>query len=313
MLLSIIIVNYNTKRLTTDCLESIFKYLSNAISFEVIVVDNGSTDGSQEAFREFSAGRDNVPVIETGANLGFAKGNNIGIRKARGRQVLLLNSDTYLVDDSIIQAVRYLDERPDVFGCGCTLLNADGSVGISYGTFPELGVVCCELLTWGLLHLRARVPRRPSAVRAIDFPCGAFFLMKRELLDKVGELDERFFMYSEETDLAKRAKKAGYRIVHFGPARVVHLQGKSGAGNGNPPAQNTGAGDLTVVFYQSWRRYLKKHCSALDVALIGLLLSLFFKANNLIFGLLRRDKARAQYAKELRALRRGWSTAEEAQ
>jgi len=308
MLLSIIIVNYNTKKLTTDCLESIYKHLDKAISFEVIVVDNGSQDGSQEALRSFAAARAQVHLIEAGANLGFAKANNIGIKKALGKQVLLLNSDTYLVDDSILQAVRYLDAQPKVFGCGCTLLNADGSLGISYGKFPELGVVFLEIMTWRSLQLRAVVPRRRSAVNEIDFPCGAFFLIRRELLDEVGLLDERFFMYYEETDLAKRAKKAGYRIVHFGPAGVVHLRGRSGLDDGTGLLQNDKAGALNVLFYQSWRRYLEKHCRADSVALVELLLSLFFQANCLIFRLVRRERAGACYAKELQTFREGWRT-----
>jgi GT2 family glycosyltransferase len=308
MLLSIIIVNYNTQDLTMACCESIVRYLGKTISFEVIIVDNDSNDGSREALRKFTAGRDNVHVIESDTNVGFAKGNNVGIRKATGKQVLLLNSDTYLIDDSITQAVAFLEARRNVFGCGCTLLNADGSAGISYGKFPELGVVFCEIATWRYAHLRAMVPRRPKDVFTIDFPCGAFFLIKRELLDKIGMLDEQFFMYSEETDLAKRAKKAGYRIMHFGPTRVVHLRGGSNPKDGKAGLQNAGLRDLNVLFYQSWRRYLKKHCSTLDVVLIGMLLSLFFKMNYLIFYFMRNERARAQYAKELQAFRVGWKT-----
>ena len=308
MILSIIIVNYNTKRLTLDCLRSIFSYLDGKISFEVIIVDNGSRDGSKEAFREFGLARDNVHVIESDTNLGFAKGNNIGIKKSVGKQVLLLNSDTYLIDDSIIQAVRYLDSQPDVFGCGCTLLEADGSIGPSYGRFPELGVVFDEIITLHFTRLRAVVPRRPSVIRPIDFPCGAFFLIKRELLDKVGLLDENFFMYSEEADLAKRAKKAGYRIVHFGPARLVHLRGKSGWDLGKTLLYDEEHRDLHIIFYRSWKRYLINHCSTLEAALIEMLLSLFFKVNYLIYYLLQREKACDQYSKELQALRAGWRT-----
>jgi GT2 family glycosyltransferase len=306
MQLSIVIVNYNTKKLTVACLESIFTHLGATIPFEVIVVDNGSSDGSQEAVRAFASTRKNVLLMEAGENLGFAKGNNIGIRKASGSQVLLLNSDTFLIDDSILQAVRYLDDRPDVFGCGCTLLNADGAPGISHGRFPELGVVFREILTWRSVSLRTVVPRRPSEIRAIDFPCGAFFLMRRELLDKIGLLDERFFMYFEETDLAKRAWKAGYRVMHFGPARVVHLGGQSsGAGAQTLPPDGTPRA-LDVQFYLSWRRYLGKHRSELTAAIVGALLSLFFKSNYLIFCLLQRDTAKARHGMELRALHAGW-------
>ncbi len=306
MILSIVIVNYNTKRLTLACLESIFARLGEAIDFEVIIVDNGSHDGSREAIGAFSAARNNVHLIDAGENLGFAKGNNIGIKRASGKQVLLLNSDTYLVDDSLLRAVSYLEEQPEVFGCGCTLLNADGSTGISYGKFPEPGVVFLEILTWRSVRLRAIVPRRPSGVYPIDFPCGAFFLIKRRLLDEIGLLDEGFFMYCEETDLAKRARKAGYRIVHCGRARVVHLRGQSGLDDGNAVRSGAEPRELDVYFYRSWKRYLNKHCSALSVGFVGLLLALFFNVNYLIFFLVKNEKAREQYAKERRALRLGW-------
>jgi GT2 family glycosyltransferase len=306
MLLSIIIVNYNTKTLTLACLKSIFDFLGASIPFEVIVVDNGSRDGSQEAIRAFAAARETATLIEANENLGFAKANNIGIKKASGKQVLLLNSDTYLVDDSLLRAVDYLERQPEIFGCGCTLLNADGSIGISYGKFPDLATVVLELLTWRTARLRAIVPRRSSAVYPIDFPCGAFFLIKRRLLDAIGLLDEQFFMYCEETDLAKRAWNAGYRIVHFGPARVVHVQGQSVLSDGSFNSHSDKPRDLEIIFYQSWKRYLCKHCFAVNVWLVGALLSLFFRANYLIFRLMKNEPACNQFAKELQALQRGF-------
>jgi GT2 family glycosyltransferase len=211
MQLSIIIVSYNTRKLLVECLRSVFSFLTGKISFEAIVVDNGSHDGSQAAVRELALTRPGLRLIETGANLGFAKANNIGIRHASGKQVLLLNSDTYLIDDSVTHAVNFLDGRPDLFGCGCTLLNGDGSFGISYGKFPEPGVVFLEFVLWRWRRLQAIVPGDAQGIHPIDFPCGAFFLMRRDLLEKTGPLDERFFMYCEETDLAKRAAEAGYR------------------------------------------------------------------------------------------------------
>jgi GT2 family glycosyltransferase len=311
ILLSIIIVNYNTKKLTIECCESLFSFLGEKISFEVIIIDNGSHDGSQAAIRELAHAKSNLHIIESETNLGFAKANNIGIKKAAGKQVLLLNSDTYLIDDSIIQAVNFLDGRPDLFGCGCTLLNADGSTGISYGRFPELGVVFHEIVTWRFRQLQAVIPQQPLSVFPIDFPCGAFFLVRKELIAKIGPLDEQFFMYCEETDWAKRAKKAGYCIIHFGPTRIVHLGGQSNPGDGKPLVEkpnSPGSIDLKALFFQSWKRYLDKHCAAPSVALIGMLISLYFRVNSLIFHLLRRKKAIDQYAREIQAFRAGWRT-----
>jgi GT2 family glycosyltransferase len=312
MQLSIIIVSYNTRKLLTECLQSVFSFLADTIAFEAIVVDNGSHDGSPAAVRELALTRPNLRLIETGSNLGFAKANNIGIRHAVGKQVLLLNSDTYLIDDSVIHAVNFLDGRPDLFGCGCTLLNKDGSFGISYGNFPEAGVIFREVMMWRLRGLQAVVPRESSNIHPIDFPCGAFFLMRREHLEKIGPLDERFFMYCEETDLARRAMKAGYRLFRFGPARVVHLGGQSNPGDGKPLVKNPDGPDpvdMKALYYQSWRRYLEKHCTTPSEMAVGMLISLYLRLNSLIFQLLRREKAHAQYTREIKAFRTGWRSA----
>jgi GT2 family glycosyltransferase len=302
--LSIILVSYNTKDLTLKCLESLFYHLEKKITFEVIIVDNNSSDGSQDALRSLQARKNNVGFIASDVNNGFAKANNQGIRFAQGRFILLLNTDTYLIDDSCFKAMRYLDDNQKVFGCGCTLLNADGSMGISYGRFPELWTVLSETLTGGFGTLRCIVPKETDAIYAIDFPCGAFFLIRRELLDKVGLLDEHFFMYCEETDLAKRAWKSGYRVVHFGPAKVVHLRGQSSNQNKNQVFK--GAVILKNVSYQSWYYYLKKHRTRMEILLIKCLLAFYFKTMSLFFFLKKNDPARMQYIIEKKALQENW-------
>jgi GT2 family glycosyltransferase len=304
MELSIILVSYNTKDQTLKCVDSLFCYLGRKITFEVIIVDNNSSDGSQNALRSLQARKNNVRFIASDANNGFAKANNQGIRFAQGRFILLLNTDTYLIDDSCIKAMRYLDDNQKVFGCGCTLLNADGSMGISYGRFPEFRTVFLEILTGRFGRLRCIVPKKPDAIHAIDFPCGAFFLIKRELLDKVGPLDEHFFMYCEETDLAKRAWKSGHSVVHYGPARVVHLRGQSSNQNKNPVSKD--AVNLKNVSYQSWYYYLKKHRTRIEILLIKCLLVFYFKTMHLFFFLKKNNPARIQYIIEKKALQENW-------
>jgi GT2 family glycosyltransferase len=302
--LSIVIVNFNTKRLTLDCLESVFHYLDKKLSFEVIVVDNASHDGSPDAFREFSRLRPNVRVIESETNLGFAKANNVGIRAATGVQVLLLNSDAYLIDDSIISAIRYLESQSDVFGCGCTLLKADKTPAISYGRFPDFFVVFWEIATGRFTKLRGVTPSRIDVVHDIDLPCGAFFLIKKEMFERVGLFDEGFFMYCEESDLAKRAWKAGYRVVFFGPAHVVHLgaQSQATASWGVSEKINT----LKKVFYQSWSYYLEKHHSRLQSIGVKAIILAYFRILQAIFFLKRNNKASAMHALECKALQSGW-------
>lgn len=302
--LSIILVSYNTKDLTIKCLESLYFFLDKKINFETIIVDNNSSDGSQDAIMAFKACKGNVRFIASDSNDGFAKANNQAINVARGRFVLLLNPDTYFIDDSCINAMLYLDAHQKAFGCGCTLLNADGSMGISYGHFPEFRTVFGEILTGRFGLLRCVVPKKADAIYSIDFPCGAFFMIKRVLLQKIGGLDERFFMYFEETDLAKRAWKSGLQIVHFGPAKVVHLRGQSGNQNINQVTEKTR--DLKSVLYRSWYLYLQKHCSMIELYATKCLLIFYYKIMRLIFSLKNNSIACDQYIMEEKALWENW-------
>ncbi|MGB7566961.1 MAG: glycosyltransferase family 2 protein [Chitinivibrionales bacterium] len=302
--LSIILVSYNTKDLTLKCLESLFCSLDKKIAFEAIVIDNNSTDGSPDALRDFEARMDNVRFIASESNNGFAKANNQGVRLAQGRFILLLNPDTYLIDDSCINAMHYLDDHPTVFGCGCTLLNADCSTGISYGKFPEFWTIFSEILTGRFGLLRCIVPKKINAIYSIDFPCGAFFMIKRELFNALGGFDERFFMYCEETDLAKRAWKSGFRIVHYGPAKAVHLRGQSSNQNTHQVSKNTV--DLKSVLYQSWYFYLQKHCSKMEIFLIKFLLVVYYNAMLLFFSCKKNNVARTQNLVEKKALQENW-------
>jgi GT2 family glycosyltransferase len=302
--LSIILVSYNTRDLTLKCLESLFCSLDKKIAFEVIVIDNNSSDGSIDALRAFESRMSNVRLIASDSNNGFAKANNQGIKVAQGRFVLMLNSDTYLIDDSCINAMHYLDDHQKVFGCGCTLLNADGTMGISYGRFPEFWTIFSEILTGRFGLLRCIVPKKINAIYSIDFPCGAFFMIKRELFNALGGFDERFFMYCEETDLAKRAWKSGSRIIHYGPAKVVHLRGQSSNQNTHPVYKNIL--DLKSVLYQSWYFYLQKHCSRTEIFLIQFLLLVYYNALHLFFFLKKNNAACTQNIAEKKALQENW-------
>ena len=304
MNLSIILVSYNTKDLTLKCLESLFSYLDNKTAFEVIIIDNNSSDGSVDALKAFEGRKNNVKLIASGMNDGFAKANNQGIRLARGRFVLLLNSDTYLIDDSCINAMHYLDDNQKVFGCGCTLLNTDGSMGISYGKFTEFRTVFSEILTGRFGMLRCIVPKKTDDILDVNFPCGAFFMIKRDLLLALGGLDERFFMYFEETDLAKRAWKSGFRVVHFGPTKVVHLRGQSS--NLMKDAVPKDAVDVKNVLYKSCYYYVQKHCSWIEIFLIKYMLISYYKTMLLLFSLQKNHPACVQYIVEEKALRENW-------
>ncbi|MDX1613858.1 MAG: glycosyltransferase family 2 protein [Candidatus Promineifilaceae bacterium] len=227
--LSIIIVSWNVRQLLAACLKSIAAG-RGALKLEVIVVDSGSADGSGAMVAtEFPWVR-LVPLEE---NVGFARGNNVGIQLAEGRHILLLNPDTVVLDDSLEQMVKFLDKHASVGGVGAQLLNPDGSVQSSRRRFPTVWTGVLES-TW----LEALAPQRllthyyaadlPDGEAAdVDWVTGACLMVRRTAAEQIGLLDEAYFMYSEELDWQKRMRADGWRIVYLPTAHVVHHVGKS--------------------------------------------------------------------------------------
>ncbi len=227
--LSIVIVNWNVRDLLRRCLSSILAD-SPSRTLEIIVVDNGSSDGSVEMVRaEFPA----VHLIANAENRGFPAANNQGIAVARGRYILLLNPDTEIVGDALATLVVFADAHPDVGMVGPQLLYPDGSIQSSRRRFPTLATGFFES-TW----LQKYAPRRlleryefldqpADAVQDVDWLYGAAIMARREAVAQVGPLDEGYFMYSEEMDWCHRFRAAGWRIVYLPTAQVIHHEGKS--------------------------------------------------------------------------------------
>jgi len=240
--LSVVIVSWNVRELLRRCLQSVvYSPQSSVLSrtqdddqglrTEIIVVDNASSDGSVEMVRaEFPQ----VRLIANERNLGFTRGNNQGLALSRGRHVLFLNPDTEVVGDALATMVHYMDDHPDVGALGPLLRYPDGSVQSSRRRFPTLGTALFEST---LLELwwpgnpwarRYRMADWPDDVeQEVDWVVGACLLARREVLDQVGGFDEGFFMYSEEMDLCRRIKAAGWRVVYLPSAQVIHHEGKS--------------------------------------------------------------------------------------
>jgi len=220
--LSVIIVSYNTKDLLRACLHSVVQQAGH-ISTEVIVVDNGSLDGSREMVR---ARFPHVCLVES-ENVGFAAGCNKGIAIASGRFLLLLNPDTVVLDDALGAFVRFLDAHPRAGAAGGRLLNPDGSFQHAAFRFPNLWMSFFDFfpLNHRLLNsrLNGRYPREwyihPFQ---IDHPLGACLAVRREVVDQVGALDESFFMYCEEIDWCLRIKRAGWEIWYVPDAVIIH-------------------------------------------------------------------------------------------
>jgi GT2 family glycosyltransferase len=232
--LSIVIVSYNSVHLLGRCLSSI-RAQTVGLSYEIIVVDNRSSDGTLTMLRtEWPA----VRLIACEVNHGFAAGNNIGIHEAKGEMILLLNPDTEILNGAIQQAVLFMAGRPAAGIIGCMLRLPDGSVQQSVRSFPSVLNLFSEASFLYLAFPRSRIFGRYymtffdyTSGGEVDWVSGAFFLIRRTVLETVGLLDERFFMYSEEMDLCYRAKQAGFKVYYTPSAAVAHFWGGINAVN----------------------------------------------------------------------------------
>ena len=240
-----IVGGFNTRELTGGGLKAPLE-VGDSIS-EIIVVDNGSVDGSAEAVEQLAS---KIRVIRAGRNLGFGSANNLGIRNSHAEYLALVNSDAFVEKDTLQVLQRYLASDSNVGVVGPLLLNADGSCQESRFRFPTPGRAWMENcgLMWLLNRLAPR--KRPAIGEDVDWLSGACLLVRREVIDGTGGFDETFFLYSEETDWQRRIRFAGWS-VHFVPtARAVHLGGGS-----------AGGASLVVreYFFEGVDRYFRKH------------------------------------------------------
>lgn len=258
-LVSVVIISFNTRQMTLDCLRALDADLrAGATSAEVWVVDNASTDQSVAAVR---SAYPEVRVIENDRNVGFGAANNQAMRRATGDFLLLLNSDAFVEPGTISALVRYLHDHPTAGAVGPRLLNVDGTLQRSCHTFPSPTRAWLENL--GISYVLANHPtigdyRRwgHDADRDVDFAIGACLLVRRSVYEQVGGFDEAFFMYSEETDWQRRIHAAGWSIAFTPSARVTHLGGGSGAANTAGPKQPWRVSD---TFLKSLDYYERKH------------------------------------------------------
>ena len=278
--LSIIIVNWNTREFLRACLRSIYATL-DPISFEVIVADNASDDGSAEMV---SSDFPEVLLVRNNENVGFAAANNIGLRRARGEFVMLLNPDTELCPNSAARMLDFMKSRPDAGLAGPKLISSSGKLQKSGRRFPSFfsEVLCITRLfrvvrpwhdaklRWGRLNFDANVE--------VDEVSGACMLIRKAALDQVGLLDERFFMYYEDVDLCYRLKKAGWKVYFLGEAPVIHIWAQG--------ALKMGVLGATAMMYRSQYLYFLKHhgfARALGLRILSALLLLVLRAKYAVF------------------------------
>ena len=276
--LSIIIVNWNTRDLLAECLDSVFHHLRDQFSYEVIVIDNASVDGSTDMVEEkFPQAR----LIKNDDNVGFVKANNQGAKIANGRYLLLLNSDTVLLDGEMWKIIEYMDANQDVAVTTGRVLNPDMSFQRPFRRFPNWigsiwrNTMCLVkgLETW--FHKRYMLEELDeNEEQEVDWVSGAYMFVRRDVLDNGHVFDEDIYMWFEDTLLCYSLRKAGYRVVYLPYAPIIHYKGKSAGKIPVKAAFNSFRGS-TIYFQKVYGRPLARFY-ATTVRLIWALFALCF-------------------------------------
>ena len=254
--LSVIIVNWNTRKLLRQCLNSIKRW-THALTYEIVVVDNGSADGSPEMVtREFPR----IHLIRNQNNVGFARANNQAISHTSGRSVLLLNSDTALQENSCKAMVDFMDAHPPVGLAGARLVNPDGTHQESCDLFPRRPWQLARdklLDAWKPANAATRTGQRArwqyTRNFAVEYVTGAALMIRRKTLEDIGGLDERFFMYAEDIDWCYRAAAAGWQVYYLGTVSLIH------SNRGSSQASPELAARLEKLRRDSLLQWYRKH------------------------------------------------------
>jgi len=295
--LSIIIVSFNTKELLKKCLGSIFKH-TKGISFEVIVVDNASTDSSTKMVEdEFPQ----VKLIENKENVGFGRGNNQGIEKSQGKYIFLFNSDAYLEENVCPKLAEFMDRNPQIGVLAPQILNPNHTIQQSCGFLPNLP----QIFYWmsflddlpGGQFLKPYHVDHDSFYKSqheVGWVTGAAITLRREALEKSGLFDENIFLYGDEVELCKRIKNAGFKVVLSPVANVIHL------GRGSMERKNIGA---IVGEYKGLLYYYQKHKARWQKTALIILLKFGAILRFIVFGLiLGRKELREAYFQAFQAV-----------
>ena len=281
---SIIIVNYNTKDLTNQCIESI-RTNTVGLSYEIILVDNGSVDGSKEFF-ECS---NEIVYVYSDYNLGFGKANNLGFTKASGKYIFLLNSDTILMNNAIKMFFDYMEHAMmNIACCGCFLRNSQNEIIHSYGRFHTFWNSISEwCLQPYLLHLGINLhkydyPIKKQKYCEVEYITGAAVFLRKEVADKYGLFDPDFIMYSEDVEMAKRYSMHNYKSFLLDTPRIVHLEGMSYSNKRYNYVKQI-MGIRSLFLYEN--KYMGKLEYSLYIKIFKILYCLCFAVRNIPFNI----------------------------
>jgi GT2 family glycosyltransferase len=229
---SIVILNYNTKNLVVHLIKSIIKY-TKGVTYEIILVDNGSTDGSVEEIQALKNKYQEIKIIKNDKNLGFARGNNAVKNRVHGKYILFLNSDTLFEGNVIKKCLSYLDKNKNIGALTVKQIKGDGELDRdAKRSFPTPWVAFTHFSGLDRLFPKSKLLAQywygfsdPDKIQQIDSLQGSFFLSPKSILDKVGWFDEDYFLDGEDIDLSWKIKNAGYKNVYLGDCHIIHLKG----------------------------------------------------------------------------------------
>ena len=270
--LSIIIVNYNVKEFLQNLISSIYK-AGQKIKYEIIIVDNASDDGSIEFLHEKFP---DIKLIVNKKNLGFSKANNIGLSIAKGKYILLLNPDTIVQEDTFERMIGFFEQTPDAGMAGCKILNPDGTLQLACRrSFPGPWTSFCKVTGLSNLFPNNKLFARynltyldENQTYEVDAISGSFMMIKRETYEKVGNLDEQFFMYGEDLDWCYRVQREGYKVYYVHDTQIIHYKGES---------TKRSSIDETKIFYNAMHLFVKKHFAASFIVEIILRLAIVIR------------------------------------
>lgn len=290
---SVIIVNYNTREITQNCLDSIFQY-TQGIKFEVILVDNASTDGSKEHFEQDYR----IKYIYSKKNLGFGKANNLGYKYATGKYLFLLNSDTLLLNNAIALFYEAAEKEVNsVIGCwGTMLIDPTNNIGISYGKFLspwkdlyiQLLLLPFAIFTKQSVTQLSNMYNYKSETGIVDYISGADLFLKKEIADRYGLFSPQYFMYSEDADMQKRYAKNNIKAKILRSPKIIHLEGGS---QKKSSYKNMIMLSSKIIFFKNWANPISLFFYRLILSFMRLIL--------LILGDKNKKKYQRQYLKTL--------------
>lgn len=293
--LSIIIVSYNTKETTKQCLDKLQEALSAAgIKAEIIIADNSSTDGSVEMLKEVesqsASWRIKFKIILNKENLGFSKANNKALKIAEGKYILFLNSDVLIQNLNFEDLLYYLNKNSDVGALTVKVVLPSGKLDLaSHRGFPTIWRSFAYFTKLGKLFSKIPLLSKYfcgyhllnfdlNSIHEVEAISGAFYLTRKKILDNTGGFDEQFFMYGEDLDLSYQIKKMGYRIIYYPLFNVVHLKYQSGLKKGNKKTKTK----TKIYFYDAMKLFYKKHFAAKNPEIANRLIYFFISLKKII-------------------------------